>query len=75
MGSDHGERISGALCISAPVSNYFWPVAFSLIGPESRLQPHLEETIEKVKAGAHQVSDNIKEYFKIKGVIDRTNEK
>lgn len=71
----HGERISDALCISAAVSNYFWPVALSLIGPESRLQPQLEEITEKVKASAHQVSDNIKEYFKIKGVIDRTNEK
>ncbi|MGD9118378.1 MAG: IclR family transcriptional regulator [Dehalococcoidia bacterium] len=66
----HGERISGALCISAPVSNYFWPVALSLIGPESRLQPTLEETLEKVKSSAHRISGNIKEYFKIKGVMD-----
>jgi DNA-binding IclR family transcriptional regulator len=66
----HGERISGALCISAPVSNYFWPVALSLIGPESRLQPILEVTTEKVKSSAHRVSENIKEYFKIKGVMD-----
>jgi DNA-binding IclR family transcriptional regulator len=70
----HGERIAGALCISAPVSNYFWPVALSLIGPDSRLQPQLEETIEKVKTSADQVSENLKEYFKLKGVIDRTNE-
>ena len=71
----HGERITGALCISAPVGNYIWPVALSLIGPESRLEPKLEESIEKVKASALRVSDNVKEYFKIKGVIDRTNEK
>jgi DNA-binding IclR family transcriptional regulator len=71
----HGERISGALCISAPVYNYFWPVALSLIGPESRLQPQLEETIEKVKASASQVSENIKEYFKIKGVINSKDER
>jgi IclR family KDG regulon transcriptional repressor len=66
----YGERISGALCISAPVSNYFWPVALSLIGPESRLQPILEETLEKVKSSACRISENIKEYFKIKGVMD-----
>ena len=71
----YGERISGALCISAAVSNYFWPVALSLIGPESRLKPQLEETIEKVKTSAQRVSDNIKEYFKIKGVVDSTDEK
>jgi IclR family KDG regulon transcriptional repressor len=71
----YGERISGALCISAPVSNYFWPVALSLIGPESRLQPQLEEITAKVRTSAYHISDNIKEYFKIKGVIDRINEK
>ena len=71
----YGERISGALCISAPVSDYFWPVALSLIGPESRLQPKIEETIEKVKTSAQRVSDNITEYFKIKGVINSTDEK
>jgi DNA-binding IclR family transcriptional regulator len=65
----YGERISGALCISASVNNYFWPVALSLIGPESRLEPRLEETLEKVRISAHQVSENIKEYFKLKGVI------
>jgi len=65
----YGERISGALCISAPVRNYFWPVALSLIGPEVRLKPRLEETLEKVKSSAHRVSENIKEYFKLKGVI------
>lgn len=65
----YGERILGALCISAPVKNYFWPVALSLIGPESRLEPRLEDTAEKLRSSAHQVSENIKEYFKLKGVI------
>ena len=66
----HGERIAGALCISAPVVNYFWPVALSLIGPEARLQPRLEETVKEVKESASHISSNIREYFKIKGVME-----
>ena len=66
----HGERIAGALCISARVSNYFWPVALSLVGPEARLQPRLNETIQEVKTSASHISSNIREYFKIKGVIE-----
>jgi DNA-binding IclR family transcriptional regulator len=68
----YGERITGALCISAPVRNYFWPVALSLIGPESRLQPQLKEITEKVRTSAYHISDNITEYFTDKGG-DRQN--
>ena len=66
----YGERIPGALCISAPVENYFWPVALSLIGPESRLKPRLDGAVEEVKAGARHISSNIKEYLKIRGVME-----
>jgi DNA-binding IclR family transcriptional regulator len=71
----YSERILGALCISAPVLNYFWPVALSLIGPINRLEPQLEEAIDKVKSSTQRISENIKEYSKIKEVVDRTNEK
>jgi IclR family acetate operon transcriptional repressor len=64
-----GERISGALCISAPITNYFWPVALSLIGPVPRLKPHETETLDKVKAGALRISESLSEYLKAKEVI------
>jgi DNA-binding IclR family transcriptional regulator len=69
-GISYGERISGALCISAPVTNYFWPVALSLVGPEGRLKPHEEETLIEVITSAQHISGSIEEYFRIKGVMD-----
>lgn len=69
-GISYGERISGALCISAPVINYFWPVALSLVGPEGRLKPHEEETLNEVITSALNISRSIKEYFELKGVMD-----
>lgn len=66
----YGERIAGALCISAPIKNYFWPVALSLVGPVSRLEPRRDETLKEVMAGARHITDNIAEFFQAKGVID-----
>jgi DNA-binding IclR family transcriptional regulator len=64
-----GERIAGALSVSAPVRNYFWPVALSLVGPESRLTPVMDDAIKQVVATAGQITENIAEFFREKGVI------
>ena len=66
----YGERITGAMCISAPVKNYFWPVALSLVGPESRLVPQVADVIKKVKASAQRITDNIKEFIWEKEVMN-----
>jgi DNA-binding IclR family transcriptional regulator len=65
----YGERILGALCISAPIKNYFWPVALSLIGPEGRLKPGLDDTLKELLASASRITGNIAEYLQAKGVI------
>jgi DNA-binding IclR family transcriptional regulator len=58
----YGERIAGALCISAPVKSYYWPVALSLVGPESRLAPRAEDAIKKVTASAELITKNVVKY-------------
>jgi DNA-binding IclR family transcriptional regulator len=65
----HGERINGALCISAPINNYFWPVALSVVGPEGRFQPRAEESLKEILASAGRITKNISEFFQAKGVI------
>jgi IclR family KDG regulon transcriptional repressor len=65
----YGERIPGALCISAPIKNYLLPVALSLVGPVSRLEPRIDETIKEVVAGSSHITDSIAEFFRKKGVI------
>jgi DNA-binding IclR family transcriptional regulator len=65
----YGERIPDALCISAPISNYFWPVALSLVGPVNRLQPRVNETIKEVTASAIHIANTITKFLRAKGVI------
>jgi IclR family KDG regulon transcriptional repressor len=66
----YGERIAGALCISAPVKNYFWPLALSLVAPESRLTPIVADVIKKVMSSAERITENIKEFYREKEVIN-----
>ena len=63
----YGERIAGALCISAPVKNYSWPVALSVIAPEIRLKPRVDEMVKEVTASARRITSNIAEFSKQRG--------
>lgn len=65
----HGERIDGALCISAPVKGYFWPVALSVVGPEVRFHPRVEKYLKEIMASSSRITDNITKFFQAKGVI------
>ncbi len=67
----HGERIAGALCVSAPVLNYYWPVALSLVGPEIRLNSKQETVIREVLTSANRISLTLKEFLLAKGVKSR----
>ena len=66
-----GERIPGAMSISAPVNNYFWPVALALTGPETRLRPVYQEVVQEVIASAERISATVKEFLEAKGVVAR----
>jgi DNA-binding IclR family transcriptional regulator len=55
----YGERNKGAVCISAPVKNYFCPVALYTVGLEERLGPRVEMIIKELKAGASWISEDI----------------
>jgi len=57
------------LCISAPIKDYFWPVALSLVGPVNRLEPRVDEIIKEVVTSANHITGIITEFFKAKGVI------
>lgn len=69
-----GERISGAFSISTPVKNYTWPVALSIVGPESRFKPGADQALREMLLSADKISSIITDYFQKKGVIDRINE-
>ena len=71
----HGERIPEALCISAPVHNYYWPVALSVIGPESRFGPMAELALSEVLVSTERISNSITDLIQVKGVIDSEKKK
>jgi DNA-binding IclR family transcriptional regulator len=58
-GVSHGERIVGAMCISAAVRNYSHPVALSVLGPEARLKPRAEGITRELLASAGRISKSI----------------
>jgi IclR family KDG regulon transcriptional repressor len=59
----YGERIPGAVCISAPINHYLCPASLSIVGPEDRLRPRVDEVIEELKASAGRVSRDIARVF------------
>lgn len=58
-GVSYGERIVGAMCISAAVKNYSHPVALSILGPEIRLKPRAEGITKELLASAGRISKSI----------------
>lgn len=58
----YGERNLGVVCISAPLYNYAFPAALSLIGPEVRLEPQIKSLIAEVKKAGETISGKLEEY-------------
>ena len=61
-----GEKVPGGLGVSAPVENYFCPVALTIIGPEHRLEPVLSNLIKELMGSAQLLSGIIKQLFPAK---------
>jgi len=55
----YGERNKGAVCISAPVKNYYCPVALYIVGLEERLGQRVDAIINDLKASASVISEDI----------------
>jgi IclR family transcriptional regulator, KDG regulon repressor len=51
-----GEGIVGSTGVSTPVSNYFCPVALTIIGPEKRIKERLSELKEELLKSARILS-------------------
>jgi len=52
----YGERIPGAMCVSAVIKNYTHPVALSILGLEERFRPRIREITEALMASAGRIS-------------------
>lgn len=55
----YSERVPGGMGISAPIENYKFPTALSVLAPEIRLKPRKEEIIREIKISTARISQNI----------------
>lgn len=62
----NGERNAGIICVSAPVMNYTSPASISIVGPEGRLQPRLDNIISELKASCCRISESILGIFSLR---------
>jgi IclR family KDG regulon transcriptional repressor len=62
-----GEKIPGAMCISATISGYEFPAAISVLGPESRLKYRETELIQEIKNSANRIIEKIGRSFLKRG--------
>jgi len=58
-----GERIPGALCISAPIINYICPATLNILGPEDRLKPNVSNYIKELQTSTGRISEDIAGVF------------
>jgi IclR family KDG regulon transcriptional repressor len=65
----YGERIPGAVCISAPIKSYMCPASLSIVGPENRLRARINEVVKELIESAGRISGDIEESFVEKEVI------
>lgn len=54
-----GERKAGVMCLSAPITTYYVPVALSVVGPETRISPNLKSMVTKLKESADRIAIQI----------------
>lgn len=57
------ERIDGAMCISARVSDYICPAMIAVVGPSDRLKPRANDIIEATIASASRISEDVRGAF------------
>jgi DNA-binding IclR family transcriptional regulator len=57
-----GERIAGAVGISAAIRGYYIPSALSVLGIESRFKPRIPEMLPVIVASANRISMNLQKH-------------
>lgn len=58
-----GERIVGAMCIAAPIRNYFLPAGLAILGPEARMKERVPRLIDLLLDTANRISFNLLQRF------------
>jgi IclR family KDG regulon transcriptional repressor len=59
----YGDRVAGAIAVSAPIKNYICPAALGIMGPENRLKAKIPALIDEIKVSADRISADIAEIY------------
>lgn len=59
----HGETVTGALCISAPIKGYVLPAAISIVGPENRFKEKYLAILPELLTATRHISASIARVF------------
>jgi IclR family transcriptional regulator, KDG regulon repressor len=54
-----GERVVGAMCISAPIRNYILPAALNILGPEPRMKERSQSYVKLLLDVSNRISFNL----------------
>ncbi len=55
-----GERVAGAMAISAPIRGYHLPAALTILGVESRFEPKIAGLLPEIVSRANRISTNLR---------------
>jgi DNA-binding IclR family transcriptional regulator len=59
----YGERVLGAMSISAPIKNYVLPVSLGILGVEDRMKPKTAEYVNACMKSAAHIEYNLSRLF------------
>jgi DNA-binding IclR family transcriptional regulator len=58
-----GERLSGVICLAAPINNYVLPTALTIIGPQNRVKGKSAGFIDLLLHASNRISANILDIY------------
>ena len=53
--TDFSEKMVGIMCLSVPIKNYVLPAALSILGPEDRVKPRMNDYIYRLLSGSTNI--------------------
>ena len=60
-----GERVQGAIGISAPIKSYIYPAELSIVAPETRMKPKMDPLLKELLSSAEHISENYRKIINV----------
>ena len=67
----YGEKVEGALALSAPINNYLFPTCLTIVGYGNRASPKILLLVEELKKSVNLISEYLVPHFRKKDFINQ----